>query len=144
MKTRVGLMMIGVGALSAAALARPSIAVHPVFDLENEMFLQSTLSSSLQESSRFEGPGRWISRPPAAMQQPIPVPPLSPDVTRRPGGPLYGIGEPGFPTLPPPGPGGGDPNGPGGPGTVIPMPTSFGLGVSGLLALAGATRRRRA
>ncbi len=143
MQTRIGLMMIGVAALGAVASARPTIAVQTVFDLENTVFLDTLLPASMQEAARFEGPGRWISRPPAAMQQPIPVPPLSFDSTRGPGNPLFGIGEPGFPTLPPPGPGGGDPNGPGGP-QPVPMPTGFGLGVSGLLALAGVTRRRRA
>lgn len=143
MKTLLRLHVVCVAAVGAAASARPTISVQPVFDLENETVLNVGVSTFTNEAARFEQPGRWISRPPAALQQPIPVPPVRPDVVRRGGGPAFGIGEPGFHTEPPPRPGGGDPNGPGGPNPV-PLPTGFGLGVSGLLAIAGVGRRRRA
>ncbi len=133
--------VLGVAAC-ALATARPTVLVQPVSELENTVFLTNTSEVTSLTDTRFESPGRWISRPPAAVQSPIPVQPVHPETKGGPGGPSFGIGEPGWPVARPvgSGPGGGDPGGP----VPVPMPSGFGLGVSGLLAVAAASRRRRA
>lgn len=128
--------------LCACSLARPTVLVQPVFELENMVFLTNPGSGSMFSDVRFETPGTWISQPPAALQSPIPAPPVVLNPKGSDGGSPYGLGSEGRPVQPPTplgGPGGGDPG-----GTPVPLPSGFGLGVSGMLAMAAASRRRRA